>query len=406
MERVRNTFSVIFYIRRKAMNKKGQVPIYMRLTVKSVRIDSSANRMILPEMWHEGKGRAYEKDIYHRELNLYLDAMKLRVMQIHREMQLDGEHLTARRVLDKFLGKDKQRRTLIEVFREHNDRCQKLKGIDMTPSTVQKYESCLKHTQDFMKQFYGKDDIYLDELNRKFIEDYEFWFKTEKKCNHNTATKYLKNFKKIIRIALNNDWLKVDPFRDIRFHLEPVDRDFLEQHELKKVYEKPFDFERLEVVRDVFVFCCYTGLAFTDTKQLTADHISIDIHGNKWIRKPRQKTKNMCNIPLLDIPLAILDKYNEHPQCASKGVLLPVPSNQKMNSYLKEIGDQCGIRKTITTHTARHTFATLTLANGVSIENVAKMLGHSDTKMTRHYAKILDSSILRDMENARKKMYI
>lgn len=186
-------------------------------------------------------------------------------------------------------------------------------------------------------------------------------------------------------------------------HLEPVDRDFLEQHELKKVYEKQFDFERLEIVRDVFVFCCYTGLAFTDTKQLTADHISIDIHGNKWIRNPRQKTKNMCNIPLLDIPLAILDKYNNHPQCASKGVLLPVPSNQKMNSYLKEIGDQCGIRKTITTHTARPTFATLTLANGVSIENVAKMLGHSDTKMTRHYAKILDSSILRDMENARKK---
>ena len=186
--------------------------------------------------------------------------------------------------------------------------------------------------------------------------------------------------------------------------MQTVERDFLEKHEIEKIYNKEFTIERLAQVRDVFLFCCFSGLAFSDVKQLTHDHISIDTNGNKWIRKQRQKTKNMCNIPLLEIPLKIIDKYKSHPRCQEKNVLLPVLCNQKMNAYIKEITDLCGINKQVSTHTARHTFATLMLANGVSIENVAKMLGHSDTKMTRHYAQILDSSIMRDMEKAQDKM--
>jgi len=401
----RTSFSVLFYIRRTKPNKNGEAPILMRITVNGVRANSYIKKWIDPELWSVTKGKAIEKTKYARELNLYLDAVKLRIMKIQREMEIDGELITARRVLDKYLGKDqKDRKTLLTVFREHNEKCKQLIGIDMSPATVERYETSLKHTADFIKQVYNRDDFYLDEVNRKFIEDYEFWFKTEKKCSHNTTTKYLKNFKKIIRIALANDWLKTDPFRDIHFRLDEVERDFLESHELKKVYVKPFDIERLAIVRDIFIFCCYTGLAFTDTTQLSGEHISTDVNGAKWIRKPRQKTKDMCNIPLLDIPLQIIEKYREHPQCVAKGLLLPVPSNQKMNGYLKEIGDQCGIRKTVTTHTARHTFATQMLAHGVSIENVAKMLGHSDTKMTRHYAKVLDSSILKDMEKVQIKM--
>ena len=227
-----------------------------------------------------------------------------------------------------------------------------------------------------------------------------------KNCSHNTTTKYLKNFKKITNIALCNEHITKDPFAKISFHFEEVERDFLEDHELQAVINKEFTIERLANVRDIFVFCSLTGLSFSDVKQLKDEHIVRDNNGALWIRKRRQKTKNMCNIPLLDIPRNILDKYKGSLACKN-GALLPVLTNQRMNSYLKEIADLCGITKQISTHTARHTAATTTfLANGVSIENVAKMLGHSDTKMTRHYAKVLDRSIMSDMQEVNRKLCV
>ena len=192
------------------------------------------------------------------------------------------------------------------------------------------------------------------------------------------------------------------PVYRYQVHEKEVIREFLTMDELLTIYHKEFSLERITVVRDVFIFAAFTGLAFIDVQQLSPEHIVKDNNGNLWIRKPRQKTKNMCNIPLLDIPLEILRKYADYPACKKKGVLLPVPCNQKMNSYLKEIADLCLIKKNLTTHTARHSYATsVCLANGVSIENVAKMLGHTNIKMTQHYARVLDSSVLKDMNNVR-----
>jgi len=398
MDNSRTTFSVAFYIRRTRLNKHGESPIMLRITVNRMRADTTVRKTISPSLWDTARGRVSNKTQLGKELNLYLDAIRAKITRIHRDMEMDSERITAQKVLDRYLGRDVEvRHTILEVFREHNEKCRKLSGIDMSPATVERYDTCLSHTQEFIQFTYGKDDFYLDEMSRQFIEDYEFYLKTERKCSHNTTTKYLKNFKKITRIALNKEWLKKDPFAEIRFSLQQVDRDFLEKHEIEKMYNKEIDIDRLAQVRDVFIFCCLSGLAFSDVKQLTAEHISIDVNGNKWIRKPRQKTKNMCNIPLLEIPLKILDKYKDHPYCQTKGVLLPVLCNQKMNAYLKELADICGIKKRISSHSARHTFGTYALANGVSIESVAKMLGHSDTKMTRHYAKVLDQTILREM---------
>jgi len=394
----RTTFSVLFYIRRTKLTRDGQAPILLRLTVNGIRADLYVKKTIAPAMWSVAKGKALEKNHYCKELNLYLDALKLRLMKIQRDMELDGERVTAHAVIDRYLGKNLYvRHTLMEVFREHNEKSHKLAGIDMAPATVERYETCLKHTREFMRHTYKKEDIYLDELNRQFVEDYEFFLKTEKKCCHNTTVKYLKNFKKIIRIAIAKEWLKKDPFAGIKFTLDDVERDFLENHEIQKVWKKSIEIDRLAQVRDVFIFCCMTGLAFSDVKQLKPEHISMDINGAKWIRKARQKTGNMCNIPLMEIPLQIIERYKLHPWCLAHGVLLPVLCNQKMNAYLKELADICGINKQVSTHVARHTFATYTLANGVSMENVAKMLGHSDTKMTRHYARVLDSTIFKEM---------
>lgn len=227
--------------------------------------------------------------------------------------------------------------------------------------------------------------------------------KSKKNLQENTVIRYMKAVKKITNMALANDWMEKNPFINIHFHEQEVHKEFLTKEELETMQNKVFDVPRLDLVRDIFLFQCFTGLAFIDVSELKAEHLVSDNQGNLWIRKARQKTKVMCNIPLLDIPLAILEKYEGHPLAKKKGTLLPVPCNQKLNSYLKEIADLCGIKKNLTTHTGRHTFSTVVaLANNVSLENVAKMLGHTNTKMTQRYAKVLDQSILRDMQNVRE----
>lgn len=401
----RTTFSLLFYIRRNKLNKSGEAPVFMRITINGERADASVKRSIVPRLWNTTKGKAVENSKLGKDLNLYLDAISANLLRLQRDMELDGVVVSAHAILDRYLCKNHpERHTIIEVFKEHNEKCRALIGIDYAPATIIRYETALRLTSAFIRYTYKKEDLFLDELPNQLIADYEFYIKTIRKCSHNTTVKYLKNFKKITLLAMTKGWLKTDPFAQIQFHLEKVHRDFLEKHELKKLLEKPLDIPRMARVRDIFCFCCLTGLAFTDVQQLKPEHIVLDINGMQWLRKPRQKTGNMCNIPLMDKAQEILLRYREDSYCLLHGVLLPVCSNQKMNAYLKELADICGIRKRLSTHTARHTFATLTLASGATIDNVAKMLGHSNTNMTRHYARILDSSIMRDMQTVAKAM--
>lgn len=243
----------------------------------------------------------------------------------------------------------------------------------------------------------------MKELNHEFILNFEHFVKVQKNCAQNAAVKYLKNLKKVTRLALVNKWITDDPFLEIRFHQTQSNRDFLSEEELNAIINKKFDIPRLETVRDIFVFCALSGLAFTDAQHLTPEHITQDNNGDYWIRKPREKTNNMCNIPLLDIPRTITEKYKNHPECIKKGVVLPVPSNQRMNSYLKEIADVCGIKKTLSTHIARHTFACIAIANKVSMESIAKMLGHSDFRTTKIYAKLMDKTVSEEMNVLKRK---
>lgn len=401
----RTTFGLLFYIRRDKTNKKGEAPVFMRLTINGERADASIKRFIEPHAWNSAKGKANEKSRGGKDLNLYLDAISANILRIQRDLELDKKEVSAQIILNRYLGKEQSdRHTLMEVFRAHNEKCRALSGISLAPGTVIRYETSLRLTEAFLRTTYKKEDCYLDEITHQFVEDYDFYLRTVRRCCHNTTTKYLLNFKKIIRIALAKGWMKKDPFAQVHFHFEPVEREFLEKQELKVLLNKEITITRLAQVRDIFCFCCLTGLAFTDVQQLKAEHLVADIHGKIWIRKARQKTKNMCNIPLLDEAQKIIDRYREHSYCQTRGVLLPVCSNQKMNSYLKELADICGIRKNLSTHCARHTFATLTLASGATIDNVAKMLGHANVNMTRRYAKVLDSSIMRDMEAVAENM--
>jgi site-specific recombinase XerD len=315
-----------------------------------------------------------------------------------REIEETGKTLTAELLKNSYLGIDNEERTLMEVFKEHNEKCAKLMNIDFAPGTVERYETCYKLVSYFMKLRYKKSDIPIKQVTPAFISDFEVYLKADRGCAHNTATKYIKNFKKIIRIALANGWMKVDPFANIKFHLDDVDMAFLDEKELNMLLNKKFGIKRMDQVKDVYLFCCFTGLAFIDVKSLKYSDIE-DKNGKLWIKKKRQKTKNLCSIPMLEPALKLMEKYREHPYCIANGCVLPVMSNQKMNAYLKEIADLCGIKKNLSTHTARHTFATtVTLANQVSMEVVSKMLGHSSVNMTKKYARVLDDLISRDMQ--------
>ena len=396
----RDSFRVLFFLKKTKLLKNGEASVCMRITVNGTRVENNIRKSIDPALWSQAKETARGKSRRACDLNTYIEEARIRLYQIFCELEQQNRPITAHLLQELFFRQEKPEevRTLLGTMQEHNDQCRALVGTDYALITVRRYESCRRYLAELVRQRYGKEDLPLTEVNGELVRAFAFYLKTEKGCQQNTVIRYMKCLKKITNLARANDWMAKDAFLGIRFHEKEVVREFLTMDELQTIYRKEFPLERLTLVRDIFIFAAFTGLAFIDVQQLAPEHIVRDNNGNLWIRKPRQKTKNMCNIPLLDIPQEILRKYADHPTCRKKGVLLPVPCNQKMNSYLKEIADICMIRKNLTTHCARHSYATsVCLANGVSLENVAKMLGHSNIKMTQHYARVLDSSILRDM---------
>ncbi|MDH6306703.1 site-specific recombinase XerD [Parabacteroides sp. PF5-5] len=400
---MKQTFNVLFFVRRTKLKKTGDTPIMLRITIEGQLVEMQLKRDVKPNLWNQNKERCTGKDAASLEINRYLESVKLRLFEIHRKMEEEGKLINPMEIKRKFLGLDEEHKMFFKVFQEHNDKCRELIGKDYAKVTISRFDTCLKYFKEMVLNQYRVKDIPLREVNHALIQDYIHFLKVEKNLSENTLIRYMKVIKKITNMALANEWMTKNPFVNIKFHEQEVHKEFLTKEELEILRTKEFDIPRLDLVRDVFLFQCWTGLAFIDVSELKEEHIVSDNEGNLWIRKSRQKTKIMCNIPLLDIPLQILEKYKDHPLCQKKGVLLPVMSNQKVNSYLKEIADFCGIKKQISSHSGRHTFSTVVaLANNVSLENVAKMLGHTNTKMTQRYAKVLDQSILRDMQGVRE----
>jgi len=399
------TFGLLFYLKKSKVNSTGNAPIYLRITVEGKRSEISTKRSVNPKHWSSEANKAVGRSQDIRELNAYLDILTSKVYQNYKLLIEDNREVTAETLKSKVLGIDEKERTLLSVFKAHNVQVEKLLGKEFSPGTLERYKTAYKHLENFMQFQYKISDIPLKKINHEFITDLEFYLKTERDCSHNTTIKYIKNFKKIVRIAMAKKWIKYDPFANYKVTLKEVKRDFLSKEEMDRLINKHFHNERLDRVRDIFVFCCYTGLAYIDIKQLSQDQLIKGIDGELWVKTNRQKTESRSHIPLLDIPLQIIKKYKNHPEVVTRKVVLPVLSNQKSNAYLKEIADLCQINKNLTTHLARHTFATtITLSNNVPIESVSKMLGHKSIKTTQHYAKILDTKVSADMNNLRTKM--
>mgnify|MGYP006164445997 FL=1 len=393
------TINVLFYIKRAKINSNGLVPIFIRITVDGKRIDKSTGKYVLPDKWSVETSRLKGNSEESRSLNNHLDLLRNGVFEIEKTMLLKGLDLNFENFKNEYFGIESTKRYLVPIFEDHNKRVKELVGKEYAIATYKRYETSLRHLKEFLDYKFKISDIDIEKIDYAFITDYEFFLRTKRSCSNNTAIKYVKNFHKVVNICLANGWLGKSPFMNYKPKIKEVVRDYLLEDEINAIRNKKITSYRLDLVRDIFLFSCYTGLAYIDVKQLKKSNISIGIDGDKWIFKSRQKTDVNSKIPILPPALEILEKYKEHPKCLNEDFLLPILSNQKMNAYLKEIADICGINKELTFHIARHTFATtVTLSNGVPIETVSKMLGHTNLKTTQHYAKILDKKISEDMQ--------
>ena len=398
------TSSILFYIKRSKANVDGICPIYVRVTILTRRFEFSSNKYIDPKRWSQEGSNVKGTNEDSRSINSHLDNIKSKIYDAEKRLYKKDIVLTSINLKNELFGITENKRMLIPIFKDHNNKIKELIGKEYAPGTLERYNTSLKHTINFLEWKYKLSDIEISKVDHAFITEYEFYLRSVRNCCNNTAVKYIKNFNKIIKLCIANDWLDKNPFANYKSKVKEVERVYLSEGEIQNIINKDFKNERLSLVRDIFLFSCFTGLAYIDVKNLTKSHISIGIDGDKWIFTHRQKTESASKIPILSVTQMIIDKYENHPQSVYEEKLLPILSNQKMNAYLKEIAAVCEIEKELTFHIARHTFATtVTLTNGVPIESVSKMLGHKNLRTTQHYAKVLDRKVSEDMKLLRDK---
>lgn len=401
---MKHKMSILFYVKSSKASKNGLLPIYQRITINGARIELSTSRFVEKTKWNIAAGKIKGNSEEARLINSHLDILKNKVYETEKWMVNNDQEINVLNFKNKLLGIEENQRMLLIIFEDHNKRMKELIGKEFSINTHKKYETALKHTREFLKKQYSINDIAISKVDIAFINDFDFFLRNTKNCNNNSTIKYIRNFGKIIKQCYVNDWIEKDPFLSYKGKVREIERVYLSQEEIETIMNKELKIKRLELVRDMFLFSCFTGLAYIDVFNLSKANIVIGIDGEKWISTHRQKTESASKIPILPVTQMIIDKYENHPQCNNEDKLLPILSNQKMNAYLKELADICNIDKELTFHIARHTFATtVTLTNGVPIESVSKMLGHKNLRTTQHYAKVLDRKVSEDMRILKDK---
>jgi len=392
--------AILVYLKSRK-NAKRESPIYLRVTVDGKRIEKSLNRSIDSKRWDNSKqkGRGNTEEI--RGLNQFLLSVKHNILMAGQELINNNVSVTVETLMNKYNGVEEKTHTLIEVVEYENKRIKRL----VEAGTYKKYVTVLGHVKKYLKHQYNLTDIDIKKIDYQFVTDFDYYLRTEKSIANNSTIRVVNTLKKIVRITLDKGWIDKDPFLNYKMKKEKVETGFLTQDEIDTIYKKEFTIKRLEEVRDVFIFCCYTGLAYIDVKMLSEDDIVKDMDGDNWININRKKTDTISKIPILPIAQDLLDKYKDDAFVLNSGKLLPVLSNQKMNAYLKEIGDISGVGTKLTSHLARHSFATtIALTNGLPIETLSKVMGHKSLNMTLHYGKLLDIKMSGDVKKLKKKL--
>ena len=388
----------IRFIPKSSKAKNGTAPLYARITVNGERIELSLKRRITLNLWNEKRSRLKGYSEESLQANKSLDRIYNKIYEAFRQLQEENKLLTAKNIKARYLGLDDSYKTLAELLTYHNT---KMTSV-LKPGTMKNYYTTEKYVLEFLEKKINTNDIYLKQINYRFITDFEHFLRNYKPKTHrskptnNGVMKHLERLKKLTNLALKMEWIDKDPFSKYSLHYKKKERDYLLQDEIDILENLNLDRITLSRTRDVFLFSCYSGLSYGDAKSLEAKHIVTGIDGNKWIVKEREKTGKLFKVPMLPKVKAILKKYEK--EAGISGLLLPVYSNQKTNQYLKDLAKLAKISKKLTFHVARHTFATtVTLSKGIPIETVSKLLGHTKLSTTQIYSRVLDQKLSDDM---------
>ncbi len=398
-----NNIKVLFWLNRSKTNKKGLSPIMLRISHNNERKQISTGFNVKEEKWDTNKNTVKGKDELAIKINDYLRITTMKIHEVFNEMLKDGD-IYLENLMDKVLGKDANTSTLMQLANFHLSQIKSKIGNDYALGTFKKYTVTLHKLQKFLPFCYKKPDIRLKDLSLKFIADFDHFMKTELGNDHNTTIKHCKNLKAIINNGIINGWIEKNPFFGFKTPYRVKEKVYLNAEELKVIQEKTFKIDRLTIVRDLFVFQCFTALSYQDMANLKGKDVTVGIDGSKWIIIYRQKTNIRCGIPLLPAALKVIEHYNPDYMNELSKQLLPVYSNQKFNSYLKEIADFCGINKELSSHAGRRTFSTtVALANGITIETIRSIIGHAPgSKITHQYAVVTDLKVSEEMNKLKK----
>ncbi|WP_125720987.1 site-specific integrase [Flavobacterium ustbae] len=399
-----NSFGMAFFL--KTAHKGSKIrAVHLRITVDGITKETSTKRRWDFTRWDQKTERALGTKEDAKSLNYFLDSLTFKIHEIKTEIIHSGNPITAEKVMDHILGRVTPRVKVLEEFQKHNDEMKSLLGKGYAKGTLDRFTITKNHLTAFINFKFKKNDVEFSDLSLEFVKDFEFYLRTVRECSNNTTLKYIANFKKIVIRAIDNEIISKDPFKNFKGRKTKLVKKPITTQELYELERHCFTTERLNVVRDVFVFQCYTGLAYVDAYQLKRKDIKEGIDGNLWIMSERQKNNSSFNVPLLPQALKIIEKYKDHPLCLQRGTVLPVSSNQKMNEYLKEVANLCGFSFALTTHVARRTFgSTVTLNNNVPINVVKELLGHASVKQTEAYAITEQATIGREMSILNKKL--
>lgn len=405
-----NSFRLLFYLNRSKVNAEGTVPILLRITVNGQIVATTVHHRIKPKFWDKEKSMPLNKAA-NQELIVYLETIKHRAVQAYNELLMEHEAVSPQMVRDTLFGfhTSSSQQMLLKIWSEHNELLKPMIGKDCSYSLWQKHNTTLSYFKAFLKSKFRMDDMHVKLLRLDAVERFYMFLRNDSGLSHNTSIKHMQMLKKIVIRAQKNGWLRVDPFDGFSMRMEERRRSFLTPEELGAIEQHNFSIPRMQLVRDLFLFSCYTGFAYIDVAHLTKSNLDRTPDGLWWLRKPRQKTKLNSQVPVLKPAMEIIERYAKLDRMGAEDKLFNVISNQKLNAYLKELADICGIEKNLTFHVARHTFATtVILQNGVSVEALSRMMGHRDIKTTQHYARIVDRKLAEEMRglSARTKFQL
>lgn len=397
-------FYLCFALRKERIRKDGTCTVFARFTYNKRRLELSTSVIIKLEDWDEVRQLVKDDAPNAESLNNRLKKVDTALHDTYNRLVSSGKNFNVDDIKDEYKG-IRNSKGILEVFDYYLKTIENNIGHGYAYRTLKHYRVTRKKLAEFLRNQLHKGDTPINSINYNFLNQFDMFLKAEYGVHQNTAWNYHKHIKRIMNLAVSMELIQKSPYNQFKTKLQQTNREFLTKDELHRLETKQIEIDRLAIVRDIFVFACYTGLAYSDISKLNTNHIQTRNDGNQWIIINRTKTKSQCSIPLFPNALKIIEQYSGYPEALLKGRVLPVSSNQKLNSYLKEIATVCGINKHLTMHMARHTFATtVTLSNGVPIETVSKILGHKSLKITQIYARVLETKISEDMMTLRKKL--